>query len=193
MRSLGYFAGWLAAVLWAAPAGAQDERPEEPAPSSFEVRLRGGLGGYTGSYAPLTSVGPAWGLSIGFKTASWAGLELAYEGSQNNLQGRGGALVRNGGFLLGRVFCDRGELFPYLAAGVGVTYVDPTQGAGASAIGDTVIEVPFALGLDWRRGVLSVGVRAAFNLLLGERFLQPLSPDGEAGFASGSLLLGLGF
>ena len=193
MRSLGCFAVVMAAVLWAAPAPAQEQSPEEPAPSSFEVRLRGGLGGYTGSYAPLTSVGPTWGLSVGIRTASWAGLELAYEGSQNGLQGRGGALVRNGGLLLGKLYCGRGALLPYLGAGVGVSHVDPTQGAGASALADTVVEVPIALGVDWRSGVLSLGLRAAFSLLVGERFLQPLSPDGQAGLASGSLLLGLGF
>ena len=207
-RSVRWTAAALAVALWAGPAVAQEaqeppaqeppaQEPQEPAPApqpdAFAVQLRGGFGGYTGSWAPLTSPGMVWGVSVGIRTARWAGLELGYEGSETGLQGRPGVLVRNGGQVLGKLFSGRDSVFPYVGAGVGLSYVDPSANADPFAQGDTVVEVPLVLGFDWTRGPLSLGARAGFTLLVGARFLEPLAPEGRGGFASGSLLLGFGF
>jgi hypothetical protein len=179
---------WLAA--W--PAAAQEAAEEAGAPR-FELRLRGGICGLTGGYAPNLSIGPTWGVSVGFRLIKWLGLEAGYEGSYNNLQNSHGSLLRQGGQALGKLLATAGPVDPYLGAGFGVSFYQGTS-VGAEVIDDqTVSEIPLVLGVDWRSGLLAIGGRASFTLLLNDEFARSIAPEAGGGIAAFNVLIGLGF
>lgn len=167
-------------ALLAAPALAQDEEAgvaaderRGPGFDSLGVAVRGGFSSYTGSLGGVSNAGAFLGVQADVQALRWAGVELGYEGSFNNLVGgnESGSLWRHNVGALAKVGPVINSVRPFLGAGFGVSYIDPTQEAEVLGYdGDVVSEVPLAVGVDYQLGDLMVGARATYRLLGGEDF-----------------------
>ena len=179
MRRLLLSTALLLAAGLARPAAAQEE-------TRLVAALRGGLGGYTGDLAPVTSPGLEWGVQAIVQPAdSLLGAEAAYEGARNGLQGRDGAVVRNGIQGLARLYTTTNREAsprPYVAGGLGLGFIFPTGAPEIVSGTDTVIELPLAAGLEWLQGPFVAGVRASFTPFFGESFADDLGVGGEGGY-----------
>jgi hypothetical protein len=174
-------------ALWAAPALAQDDtRGTDTSIAADELRerqgtgfdtlgvaVRGGLSSYTGSLGGTTNAGAFLGVQADVQAMRWAGVEFGYEGSFNNLVGgnESGSLWRHNVGALAKVGPVINSVRPFVGAGFGVSYIDPTREATSLGYDEDVItEVPLAAGVDYQVGDLMVGARATFRLLAGEEF-----------------------
>lgn len=180
--------GALLAALLAAPALAQGGTDgETPVTSSREVQsngdgfgfndtavsLRGGLSSYTGELGAVSNAGAFLGVQADVLSRRWIGGELAYEGSYNNLAGgnKTGSLLRHDVSAMALVGPLVNGLHPYVGAGFGVTFINPSS--EAESIGyfsDTLTEVPLAAGADYQLGGVVLGARATYNILGYENF-----------------------
>lgn len=167
-------------ALLATPALGQDEdagvAAGERRGTGFDnlgVALRGGFSSYTGSLGGVSNAGAFLGVQADVQALRWAGVELGYEGSFNNLVGgnESGSLWRHNVGALAKVGPVINSVRPFLGAGFGVSYIDPTQEAEVLGYdGDVISEVPLAVGVDYQMGDLMVGARATYRLLGGEDF-----------------------
>ncbi|MHB8873165.1 MAG: outer membrane beta-barrel protein [Myxococcaceae bacterium] len=194
-KLLGALAG---ACLLATPALAQDDAKRPP----VDVRLNGGIADYTGDLGATTQLGGMYGVTVGTNLPGAMGLlgaEAGYEGSSNSVVGDGtGTVIRhdlNGLLKLGPAFTVRenDQLKPFVGAGIGVSYVNPTDEAEAVGLRtDWLAEVPVAAGVEYRMGNFTAGVRGTYRVLMFDEFAEPTpeanNPSG--GLASGSLTLG---
>lgn len=160
--------GWLAsvasvAVLVPALAGAQETRviiEDEP---DAVIQVGGGVSDFTEGLNDITDPGAAWDVRAVFAPKSPLGMEAAYFGSLNPLEGENvdgsqdAALMANGGEALLRANFggDRGDVQPYIAAGLGVVQHqivnqdDMFDDIDSEQFGDsTDILVPAAAGVD---------------------------------------------
>jgi hypothetical protein len=182
-----------AALLFAGPALAQVEAQEvdeklnfEPERAKVGLDVRLGLGGLTGEAGEDTGTGPLLGIAAGAQVWSALGVELGYEGQRipisESLAGDGEGLYRHN---LG-VLAKAGPLIdekwrPFVGAGVGMSYINPTDGADTFYDTDIVQEVPLAAGLDYNFGSIFAGARATYRMLYGEGFADDLRPDNNDG------------
>lgn len=190
MRRILFVCAAAMAALLACPAAAQDEEPE------VIFSLRGGLGGLTGDFAPLTSPGFEWGAQAVALPAGLLAAEANYEGSSNGLQGLDGSVVRNGLQALGRLYTTPNREAaprPYLAGGIGLGFYRPTREASLYIDDDTVVELPLVAGLEWNQGVFVGGVRATFTPLFFESFADDLAPGAQGGYFAVSGSVGASF
>ena len=162
----------LAGALLAAPALAQ----------SRGVTVRSGVTAFTGDLGDGTDVGAFLGIQAEARTSRLIGVELGYEGSANGFEENdSGTLWRhNVGALakLGPVLDDR--WVPFVGAGVGVSYLDPTGDAGATFFDDDfVAEVPVAAGIEYRFSGLTAGARATYRVVAGEDFAPGDVDEGD--------------
>jgi len=170
-------------ALLAAPALAQDDDPgimadelRERQGTGFDnmgVVVRGGLSTYTGSLGGASNAGAFLGVQADVQALRWVGVELGYEGSFNNLVGgnESGSLWRHNVGTLAKVGPLINAVRPFVGAGFGVSYIDPTQEAQSIGYDDDVVtEVPIAAGVDYQIGDLMVGARATYRILGGEDF-----------------------
>lgn len=159
-------------ALLASPALAQQE--EEVARfGSVGLGVQGGLHTYTGLLGGVTNAGAYLGVQADVQALRWVGVEVGYEGAYNTLIGGAerGALWRHGFGALVKVGPVLDGWRPYAGAGVGVSYINPTREAEAQAYEDDfLLEVPFAAGVDYQLGGVTLGVRATFRILDGEDF-----------------------
>ncbi|WP_164006797.1 outer membrane protein [Pyxidicoccus trucidator] len=165
-------AGILAMALLAAPAPAQDQ----------ELTVRSGLSAFTGDLGGETNVGAFLGIQGEAQLFPAIGLELGYEGSANGFEGTGsGTLWRhNMGAMakVGPVLDDR--WVPFVGAGLGVSYVDPTGAADAGIYDeDIIMEVPLSAGLEYRFSGVTAGARATYRVLAGEDFAPGNVDEGD--------------
>jgi len=178
----------MAAVLavLAAPALAQQDADVDTSISAEELRerqgtgfdnlgvaLRGGVSTYTGSLGGVSNLGTFLGVQADVQALRWVGVEFGYEGSFNNLEGgnESGSLWRHNVGALAKLGPLINDWRPFVGAGFGVSYIDPTEEARSIGYDDDVItEVPLAAGLDYQIGDWMVGARATFRLLGGEAF-----------------------
>lgn len=187
------------ACLVAAPALAQGEGKERP---RLDLRLNGGIADYTGNLGATTQMGALYGVTVGTQAPGMMGLvgaEAGYEGSSNSVVGDGtGTVVRhnlNGLLKLGPMLSvrEKDTVKPFVGAGIGVSYVNPTDEAEAVGLRkDWLAEIPLAAGVEYRMGNLTAGVRGTYRVLAFDEFAEPTpeanNPSG--GLASGSLTLG---
>lgn len=178
----------LAAVLalLAAPAFAQQDADVDTSISAEELReqqgtgfddlgvtVRGGLSTYTGRLGGTSNAGAFLGVQADVQALRWAGVEFGYEGSFNNLEGgsESGSLWRHNVGALAKVGPLINAVRPFVGAGFGVSYINPTGEARSIGYDDDVItEVPLAAGVDYQIGDWMVGARATYRLLGGEDF-----------------------
>ncbi|MFZ5471120.1 MAG: hypothetical protein ACOZIN_16970 [Myxococcota bacterium] len=155
----------------------EEETRYEPEPTTKEVmstaQLEGGVNFYSGGMAGLTVVGPAWGVRMGAH-AGLLGGEIAYRGAYNiiaddvGLGEDAGSIWKNGVSALAKVgptFDER--LTPYLGAGIGTSFLHPTQNATPAFRDDVVFEIPLAVGVDYRAKHFNAGLRGSWTPLVG--------------------------
>lgn len=184
---LGWAAG-LAAALLAVPAFAQDDEADFRATG---VTVRSGVTAFTGDLGGETDVGGFVGIQLDTQPMRLLGLEVGYEGSANGFEESGtGSLWRhNVGALakLGPIVDDRWQ--PFVGAGVGVSYIDPTGAADERLFdNDFVFEVPLSAGIEYRFSSLTAGARATYRIMDGEAFAPGDIDEGDlftAGFSLG--------
>lgn len=181
-----------AAVLFAGPALAiEAQRVDEElnfdaerAKVGLDVRL--GLGGITGDLGDETDTGPLLGIAAGAQPWKALGIELGYEGQRlpisEDLVGDGEALYRHNLGLLAKA----GPLIdqrwrPFVGAGVGLSYLNVTDGAETLFDNDVVSEVPLAAGLDYNFGSIFAGARATYRLMYGEGYADDFAGTDTGG------------
>ncbi len=187
-------AGVLAAALLAAPAFAQETVEEREDRTDFRatgLTVRSGITAFTGELGGQTNVGGFIGIEADAQPLPLVGVELGYEGSANGFEESGtGTLWRhNVGTLakLGPIVDDRWQ--PFVGAGFGVSYIDPTGEADVRTFdNDWVFEVPLAAGIEYRFSGVTAGARATYRIVDGEACAPGDVDEGNlftAGFSLG--------
>jgi hypothetical protein len=192
-----------AALLFAGPALAQIEAQEvderlnfEPERAKVGLDVRAGLGGLTGDLGEDTGVGPLLGVSAGAQVWDALGVEVGYEGQRipvsDDIVGDGEGIFRHNLGLLakaGPMIDDKWR--PFVGAGLGVSYINPSDGAEPLYDNDFVREVPLAAGVDYSFGDIFAGARATYRLMYGEEFANDaVVGDAEGGLFNASITLG---
>jgi len=204
MKIRSVMGGLVAAtLLCAAPAlaavGAQQVSrklniDEQQARVGLDVRV--GLGALQGDIGRETGTGPLFGISAGAQLFPALGIEVGYEGQRlpvnDTLVGSGEALYRHNVGLMAKA----GPLVqehwrPFVGAGVGLTYFNPSDGAEVLFDNDIAQEVPVAAGLDYNFGNIFAGARATYRLMFNEGFADDAFPNANGGnLLNASLTLG---
>ncbi len=180
-----------AAVLLAGPALAiEAQRVDEALNFDAErtkvgLDVRVGLGGLTGDLGEQTGTGPMLGVAAGAQPWRALGIEMGYEGQRlpinDTLVGDGEAMYRHNVGLLAKAGPLIDEKWrPFVGAGVGVSYLNATDGAEFLYDNDFISEVPLAAGLDYNFGAIFAGARATYRLMYGEEFADQATAGGEA-------------
>lgn len=178
----------VAAVCLAAPAfaiEAQDvgtklninERP----PVGVDVSL--GVGGFTGDLAENTNVGPLLGIDATAQLWPFIAVEAGYEGQRlsidDNRVDNGEGIWRHNVGVLGKVGPLLDEKWrPFVGAGAGLSYLNPSEGAENVYDNDFQTEIPLAAGVDYRFGNITAGARATYSVLGDEDLVN--APGGGA-------------
>jgi hypothetical protein len=191
MKSRSIVGGLAAgALLFAVPALAKVEAQEvgekldtSQAKVGLDVRL--GLGGLTGEAGQDTGTGPLLGIAADAQVTRMLGVEVGYEGQRipinESLLGTSGeGLYRHNLGLLAKAgpLVDK-KWRPFVGAGVGLSYINPTKGADFLYDTDIVEEVPLAAGVDYTFGNIVAGARATYRLMYGESFADHVRPGGD--------------
>lgn len=159
---------------------------EEEMKVGLDVRV--GLGGMTGDLGDQLATGPLVGIAAGAQPWRMLGLELGYEGQRLPIEaevaGEGEALYRHNLGMLAKAGPRINERWrPFVGAGVGMSYLNVTDGADDIYDNDFTTEVPLAAGLDYNFGSIFAGARATYRLMYGEGFAD----DFSVGEADGNL------
>jgi opacity protein-like surface antigen len=162
-----------------------------PDQTKVGVDVRLGVGGLTGDLGERTVPGPLLGITAGAQPWRNIGIEAGIEGQRLPIDdvrvGDNQALYRyNAGLLAkaGPLVLDD-KLRPYVGTGVGVSYLNATDGADALYDNDIMAEVPLAAGLDYRfSDSIFAGARASYRVLFGDEFADEAittedNPDGN--------------
>jgi hypothetical protein len=183
----------VAAACLAAPAfaiEAQDVGPrlhvKENPVVGLDVSL--GVGGFTGDLAENTNPGPLLGIAATAQPWQLIGIEAGYQGQRlaidDSRVDSGEGIWRHNGALVGKVGPLLDEKWrPFVGAGFGLSYLNPSSGAENVYDNDFQTELPLTAGLDYRFGNIVAGARATYSLVGNEELVQ--SPGG--GDEKGSL------
>ncbi|WP_426754270.1 hypothetical protein [Myxococcus sp. Y35] len=171
-----------------------DERPLVGA----DVRV--GLGGFTGGLADTTNVGMLLGISASAFPWQYGGVEVGYEGQRFPLDdtrlpdnGDGEGVWRHNATLLAKAGPLIDEKWrPFVGAGVGLSYLNPSDGADRYYNNDWQTELPLAAGLDYRFGNFVAGARATYRFVGGEGLVRnPVTNADEKGsLFNGNVMIG---
>jgi Outer membrane protein beta-barrel domain len=192
-----------AALLFAGPALAQIEAQEvderinfEPERAKVGLDVRLGLGGLTGDLGEDTGTGPLLGIAAGAQVWQALGLEVGYEGQRlpidDTLVGDGEGIYRHNVGVLAKAGPLIDEKWrPFVGAGLGLSYINPSDGAETLYDNDIVQEVPLAAGVDYNFGSIFAGARATYRLMYGEGFADDFRPgDNDGSLFNASVTLG---
>ncbi len=144
-------------------------------PVGVDVRL--GLGGFTGDLGDETGVGPLLGINAGAQPWSFIGIEAGYEGQRlpidDNRVVDGEGIWRHNVGLLAKVGPLINEKWrPFVGAGAGLSYLNPSEDAEGVYENDFVTELPLAAGVDYRLGNLFAGARATYRIVGDEELVD---------------------
>ena len=150
------------------------------------VDVRGGVGGLTGNSGDLTAPGAMLGVTALAQPWRIFGIEAGYEGQRLPIDdarvGDGEAMWRHNVSILAKagppLFKDK--LLPYLGAGVGLSYLNASEGSEFLYKNDFVEEVPLAAGVDFHftPGIFA-GARATYRALFGTSFADLATGTGQ--------------
>jgi opacity protein-like surface antigen len=162
-----------------------------PDQTKVGVDVRLGVGGFTGDLGDRTTPGPLLGITAGAQPWRNLGIEGGVEGQRLGIDdvrvGDGEGMYR---FNVG-VLAKAGPLVlndtirPYVGAGVGLSYLNASEGAEAVYDNDLLAEVPLAAGVDYRfTPSIFAGARATYRVLAGDEFADDAiatedNPDGN--------------
>ncbi|HVG59719.1 MAG TPA: hypothetical protein VNA24_14275 [Hyalangium sp.] len=181
------------ALLFTGPALAQIEAQEvderlnleyERPPAGLDVRF--GFSSMTGDLAADTGTAPLLGIAATAQPWPLVGIELGYEGSRfpidDVLVGEGEGLWRHNVGLLAKAGPLVAEHWrPFIGAGAGLSYINPSEGAEFLYDDDLTEEIPLAAGLEFNVGAITAGARATYRVMLGESFADEASPGESNG------------
>jgi len=147
------------------------------APAIAETRflIKSGPSWYTGELGKVTTAGPAWGVSMSFQTIKLLDIELAYQGSSNQLRNpkrpQDRELYRNGGTAMAKVFIPPFAVLSPTRESVSAAVISPplTTMAGSRARRRVVISRwSSRLRSVWilNVGILAIGARATYRALV---------------------------
>jgi hypothetical protein len=162
----------------------------DPESTAVGLDVRAGLGGFTGDLGERTGVGPLVGVAAAAQPWEAIGIELGYEGQRLPIDdtrvGDGEGMWRHNLGLLAKVgpLVADDKVRPYVGTGVGLSYLNASEGAEDIYGDDMLREVPLAAGVEYRFGAIHAGARASYRLVFGEEFID--SPD-DVGNAEGNL------
>ena len=182
----------LACLVIATAAHAQGD-PEPAADGDerrFELSILGGVGGFTGGLASVTDFGPVWGLQLDAEIVRPLYLELSYQGFvfpitdtrliQQSVWG-------HGAIALAKISVPYTKsISPFVATGLSATLADPTDGTQDLFRPDVLIEIPAAIGLEFRTDFIEAGVRLTWRAMLR----QALVDESQYGPLKGGTLVG---
>ncbi|NOK06889.1 hypothetical protein [Myxococcus sp. CA027] len=173
-------------------------RVEERPLVGVDVRL--GLGNFTGDLGSNTKVGPLLGINASAYPWQYGGVEVGYEGQRFPIDdsrlrdnGDGEGVWRHNATLLAKAGPLIDEKWrPFVGAGVGLSYLNPSDGADRFYNNDWQTELPLAAGLDYRFGNLVAGARATYRFVGGEGLLRnPVTNADEKGsLFNGNVMIG---
>lgn len=181
----------LAAACLAAPAFAIEAQQvgaklkvEERPPVGVDVNV--GVGGFTGDLAKNTNPGPLLGLAATAQFWPLVGIEASYQlqrlGIDDTRVQSGEGIWRNNGTLFGKVGPLIDEKWrPFVGAGFGLSYLNPSDGAENVYNNDLQTEIPVAAGLEYRLGSIIAGARATYSFLGSEGVVQAPGGGDEKG------------
>jgi hypothetical protein len=148
---------------------------------SASVLIGGGVEGYTGSLSSRLAVGPAWNFILGFHPSSVFGIELAYQGALQSLEGgpagnSGRAdIIRHAGQANVTFAFGAWQVQPFVLAGVGINHYSVSDEAKALGFSEgTGGYIPVGGGIRFRAGGAIVDLRGSWQL----PFSDPLAPGG---------------
>ncbi|MBU8896010.1 hypothetical protein DRW03_05290 [Corallococcus sp. H22C18031201] len=161
----------------------------------FDVRM--GIGSFTGDLGKRTDVGPTFGINALAQPWSLVGVELGYEGQRLPIDDSrvpaDASLWRHNGTLLGKF----GPLLkrnwrPFIGAGFGVSYLNPSDDTRGVYSTDVQTEFPLAAGVDYRVGHIFAGVRATYRFIGGEglTLIPGTQQESRGGLFNGNLAVG---
>lgn len=194
-----------AALLFSVPALAQVEAQEvgtklhyNPEEAQVGLDVRVGLGGLTGNAGEYTGTGPLLGIAANAQVWPALGVEVGYEGQRipidESLIGSSseGLYRHNLGLMAkaGPLLNDKWR--PFVGAGLGLSYINPTDGADFLYKNDIVEELPLAAGVDYNFGTIFAGARASYRLMFGESFAEDVRPglDNSGNLFNANITLG---
>lgn len=148
--------------------------------------IGGGLTNFTDAQVRnALQLGGGWEARLIFGTRAWLGLEVAYNGSVNDINSVGLSgntkLLGTGVQTLARANLTGGSLIPYVVAGAGWRhYALVYRKFNVSAIrnDDSLVEIPMGGGIAYHVGAIMVDVRGMYNYALDTSMF---TPNGEAG------------
>ncbi|PTL78568.1 hypothetical protein DAT35_39290 [Vitiosangium sp. GDMCC 1.1324] len=154
--------------------------------------LRGGFGNFTGNAGSRTGTGGLLGVAADAQPWRFLGIEASYEGQRlpidDSRVGNGEAMWRHNLSLMakGGPLLLKDKLFPYLGAGLGLSYLNASEGAEFLYKNDFIEEVPLAAGADYHftRHVFA-GARFTYRPLFGTSFADQATGTGQT---SGGLI-----
>ncbi|HYO53529.1 outer membrane beta-barrel protein [Archangium sp.] len=169
----------------------------DPDRTMVGLDVRVGVGGLTGDLGARTAPGPLLGITAGAQPWRNLGIEAGVEGQrlpidddrvgdeQAMYRYNLGVLAKAGPLVL------EDKLRPYVGVGIGVSYLNATDGADTLYENDFITEVPLAAGLDYRfTNNIYAGARASYRLLMGDEFADAatVTLDPDEGNPDGNLL-----
>lgn len=160
------------------------------------VFLKGGVGGFTGNLGDYTRSGPTYGVTLNVQPFNVIGFELAYDGGRMGISDErigDASILMNGGSAmvkLGLPFIERVK--PFVAGGVGASYVTVNGETGGLYDSDLIENVPVAAGIEFNTGGLTAGVRGTWRMIIDEDFANAAQPvgDPEGNMLEGQVTLG---
>lgn len=158
-----------------------------------EVRVLGGISGYTGDLSDVTGAGPMAGIVVEGETPALPlDIEASYQGSRLPVDGIDGeGLWHHNLDALAKVQTEVTEnLAPFVGAGVGLAYVNVSEGAEGVFLNDSDFQpmIPVAAGVELAvSDNITAGVRGTYRFIFDEEIA---SADDNDGMITGSLTLG---
>ena len=162
--------------------------------------LKGGGSDYTGGIGRYTVIGATYGLAFSVEPLRWLGVEIGYDGSENQsdtLRNPGvgrSTFYRNGASALLKFSAPLGNIRPFAGVGFGLGWVNISGSNNNGAFTNNFMgQVPVTVGIEVISRNWVAGVRATYWVLLNEGFIHAGSSTALGGLMDVQSTLGVRF